>query len=1268
MNEMKFLLLSISILYLHCCGSAQNASLYFITATADSSCPGPSGSCLTLDSLALKPVTHNTTLHLLPGTHNLNKDIAVTSVGHFFMFTQYPSGTKIVCTSPSSFLLEEISRLEINNITMVSCGGTESASALHVESVEQFALRGIVILKSLGTAVSIYQSKGVVEVSEFQGSGGVGMKVANSSVSFKESSVFSNNLGGGIDSYDSAIEFDGLNYFTNNTAKNGGGISARRSTVNSRGYTRFMNNSANSGGGLFAIDTSMIWEEEVSFLSNTARNGSGGGIYASNQSTVNIFGEVIFIENVALQYGGGVDVSVSAMLNISGKSSFKSNSATSGGGINVNLGTVNMAGESTFSNNSANRGGGLRAMSVAEVDFQGESRFIGNSAFGYGGGIDVHRYCTLNISGNTSFTNNSARFGGGIYGWRSKINCDGRSYFSNNSADFGGGMCVSRDSTAVLNGENRFMENWCLYNGGGIFVYHSSLRLSGITDFFHNSAYHGGALAATFSKVYFDGSGSLTENFATINGGALSQTGASNFYFSLHSVFDFVQNSAMEFGGAIFIQDNYQLYCASEFTYELDDKVSNIIGVDCSEELEEEVCYVDENSTLFDLNFKDNSAQAGTVLYGREIDKTESNVQVRDASGSRTLHAGDVFDRVSEFDTSHSAIASDPYHVCPCISGQLNCNIPQPPLEVDIYPGQVVSVSLVAVGQRKGPTSAIIHSYYDPDAGAKFSDLESTQKIDATCTTLSYTIVSQRSSEIFKLYAEGPCGKSGFTLSVYVNLLDCPSGFMLSSNGTWCICEKRLERYTKRCHISNQTVTRAKSDYFWVGLYNSTEGLVLHPHCPFDFCHTQTVSSFKFNESDSQCNYNRSGLLCGGCQSDLSLVLGSSKCLKCSNTYLLLLIAFVVAGISLVVLLLVLNLTVGVGTINGLVFYANIFAAVRAHLLPLGKTNVLTVFISWVNLDLGIETCFFDGMDAYTKTWLQFAFPIYVWALVGAIIIISHYSMRISKALGTNTVSVLATLFFLSYAKLLNTIIAIFSFTFLDYSDGPRAVWRNDGNVRFLHGKHIPLFLVALLALIFLFIPFTLLLLFGQCIKHYSEKKLFSWISDYRVKSFLDVYHGPFKIKHRYWSGLLLVLRCCLFLIFTFNTDGDSSVNLLVIALCMSVVALVLSWLKVYESWYLTALELAFIMNLGVLSVGTLYVKSASGNQTALTLTSVGIAFGIFCGIILYHIWFQLNRKGKLKSFFKIPCNKVKNPPTLSDDDNVDISYWELRDKEKYDD
>ena len=257
------------------------------------------------------------------------------------------------------------------------------------------------------------------------------------------------------------------------------------------------------------------------------------------------------------------------------------------------------------------------------------------------------------------------------------------------------------------------------------------------------------------------------------------------------------------------------------------------------------------------------------------------------------------------------------------------------------------------------------------------------------------------------------------------------------------------------------------------------------------------------------------GLLCGRCSENLSLVLGSSRCLGCSNFYLTLLAAFGFAGFALVVLLLVLRLTVAAGTINGLIFYANIAAVNSAIFFQPRTTNILTVFIAWLNLDLGIETCFYNGMDAYVKTWPQFAFPLYVWALVGMIIIGSHYSGRVAKLFGSNPIAVLATLFLLSYAKLLRTIFAALSFTFLEYPNKQIAVWLYDGNITYFSEKHIPLFTAAVVCLIFLFLSYTMLLIFGQWFQAKSKLKIFSFINSCYVKPFLDAYHAPYCNKHR---------------------------------------------------------------------------------------------------------------------------------------------------------
>ena len=318
--------------------------------------------------------------------------------------------------------------------------------------------------------------------------------------------------------------------------------------------------------------------------------------------------------------------------------------------------------------------------------------------------------------------------------------------------------------------------------------------------------------------------------------------------------------------------------------------------------------------------------------------------------------------------------------------------------------------------------------------------------------------------------------------------------------------------------------------------------------------------------------------------------------------------------------LLVLRLTVAVGTVNGLIFYTNIIAVNSKAFLQPQTTNVLTVFTAWLNLDLGIETCFYNGMDVYVKTWLQFLFPLYVWALIGMIIIGSYYSGRVSKVFGRNPIAVLATLFLLSYAKLLRTVIAALSLTYLEYPNNLQiAVWLYDGNIRYFSGKHIPLFTAAMVCLIFLFLPYTILLIFGQWFQAKSQFKIFSWINNRNVKPFLDAYHAPYTDKHRYWTGLMLLLRLVLFLNSAVNVLGDPSVNLLAIACTTAVILPIILGSRIYKSWSLSLLETSFILNLTILAVATLYLRLSGGNQNAATFTSVSVAFATFTGIVIYH-------------------------------------------------
>ena len=192
------------------------------------------------------------------------------------------------------------------------------------------------------------------------------------------------------------------------------------------------------------------------------------------------------------------------------------------------------------------------------------------------------------------------------------------------------------------------------------------------------------------------------------------------------------------------------------------------------------------------------------------------------------------------------------------------------------------------------------------------------------------------------------------------------------------------------------------------------------------------------------------------------------------------------------------------------------------------SVNPITLFIAWFNLDIGTELCFFNGLTAYRKTWLQFVFPFYIWGIAGLIIILAKCNDRGARLLGNNGVPVLSTLFLLSYSKLFNTIITALSYTTLHTAQGQVLVWSADGNLDYLGSEHVPVFAVALAVPLFLWLPYTLLLFLGQWLHRFNCCIITRMLL--KLKPFLDAHYAAFKDKHRYWFGVLLLARAAILL------------------------------------------------------------------------------------------------------------------------------------------
>ena len=588
-----------------------------------------------------------------------------------------------------------------------------------------------------------------------------------------------------------------------------------------------------------------------------------------------------------------------------------------------------------------------------------------------------------------------------------------------------------------------------------------------------------------------------------------------------------------------------------------------------------------------------------------------------------------------------------------------------------MYPGQSISLSLATVGACGGIAPSVLVTSISSGVGVVNPD--NNHETGRKCKNFTYTINQMNKSKeagqlkigLKKTATNMKILNDYFTINV--SFSQCPIGLDLHAISGACDCGSIIGAINgTECDINMVPHPISRSGTNWLYYSKEYECVVAHTNCPFDYCNKSSVR-LNLTESDLQCTNGRSGILCGECQQGLSLVLGSNKCQHCSNDYLLLVVAFILAGMLLVVFLLVSNMTVSVGSINGLLFYANVMKLNEAALFPNGiSLPVLSQFIAWLNLDLGIQTCFFNGLDGYWKTWLQFAFPLYIWLLIIIIIILSHYSGKVTRLCGNNSVPVLATLVFMSYTKLLRLITNILMLAVVKCKQTHWFVSSIDGNIRYLSRKHIPIFLVGILFLVAGLI-YTGLVLFVQWLQHYSGK-CFKSSHDpiIKLKPFIDAYTGPYKDKYRYWTGFLLIMRLLLTTVFAYTTGTVPKINNYIIA----VMAAVLLYLSkgIYRKRSFCLLEGFYLINLGLMAQLNVLLEvmnlHATSTSEIITAVSISLSLAAFVITIFFHFTTQIKKKYHLKfciSIGKSMERKEKRNPLLKEDDEMDDLYSPAR-------
>ena len=1010
--------------------------------------------------------------------------------------------------------------------------------------------------------------------------------------------------------------------FSYNIAEVGGVLNTQRGVVLVE-TSHFEHNSARlNGGAIYTDDSSTVSIYTATFWNNTAE--SDGGAIGTLDSSVKILEDSNFTSNRANNYGGVINAQNSSVT-ISDAIFEYSFSGRSGGVVCAKNSSINIS-ACLFINNNASRKGGALTVYTNSSLMAFNSNFMHNAASDSGGALYLAGTCRGMIDDSGFHYNVAEESGGAIFTRIKAAVSITRSTFRNNIANRGAGLTVSENSSILFDyslTNTQICENIATQTGGGILLDESILYFMANTTICRNVASaSGGGVYAHKSDIVFGSSVVFDSNRASNGGGGitLATSSLSCFKSNERMEFDvkFFKNHA-DIGGALYVDDS-----ADNATCFGDQHTSG--------------CFFQNITKGVQIIFKDNFAEdSGSNLFGGLLDRcTEPNGTAR-------------FQEISNI-RNLSTVSSEAVRVCLCEDYVSNCS--QQTHNITVKQGNSFTIQLSAVDQVHQSVSATIQSELREVSLPKNQTI---RRIDSQCSNLDYQVFFPYVPEVYKLviHARGPCddlGISKLTVNVKVLKCSCGPGFMREDFSTkcLCVCDKQDEvfsTYITECNSSSQSIIR--KGVFWITYLNNSEPddnsssrYFIYPYCPLGYCQPPSksvpINLSQPNGSDAQCAHNRRGLLCGRCKPNFSLSLGSSKCIICPKNWHVLLVAIVIAaffaGILLVFIILMLNLTVVVGTVNSIIFYANIIYANKNIFFnhwQLQRTFA-SVFVSWLNLDIGFDVCFFDSMDTYVKTWLQLAFSLYILLLVLVIIWVSAYSSRLANLLGRrNPVATLATLILLSYTKLLEAIINSFSFVTLNYPNGTTTInWLPDANMEYKDWKLILLICSAAIILMFGLL-YTVLIFSWQWLLRYSRSKLFKWAGNQKLHLFIDSYHIPHTTKHRYWTGLLLLVRVIIYLISAFTASINPRISLLstVITICCLFLYKTAFMIRVYKNWLLNAMETFAFFNIAVFAIFTWYAFDDPSNkdkeilQTVVAYISVGVTLFLFLLVILFHVY-----------------------------------------------
>ena len=926
--------------------------------------------------------------------------------------------------------------------------------------------------------------------------------------------------------------------------------------------SRFMRNYARNGGGVHVGVFSGVPPQTTIQFVNTMFSDNGDENITSNGGGMIIYIDLIRPSELSGDEREIEDVEGSVYVDIQ-NSQFSKNNANSGGGVAI---VSHYAEQHVFDSSNQVRMDGCR--------------FDSNRAFG-GAALLVYERKSSGFDTGLQLLVSNCRF-------------------ERNSIEFGSSFEVGH-----------------IQDYGTVHVRSVNMTLSGTVSFVRNQAT---ALGAVSSVIFVMGN-VLFERNRAVNGAAMQLTSLSLLIPQKGANIRFINNKAELYGGAIYVKmqpDNFTFIPDDCFLYF--DKPGYGLCANTDR------CLPDKMN--ISITFRDNDARVGSMVFGSAL-QTCPWVQVMKASESYN-HNMTVFENLHRSNRSFS-FDEPPRNPMLVSTETLRLQV-QERSPLSVMPGEEFQVEVTAHDAFDQSVSEVITSNViglepgDPtlsligDFG--YFELRPPRKMSTPMSAPMSAPISVLGEENQTLTIRLFTIDFGSEVFIDVELTNCVTGY--THNSQRCVCDEQLESLGVTCNLiaRNFTVGRGK----WLGPVRnrgkiSNDDLTV-ASCVLNYCEDgekEVVSG----EWDSQCaaEFHRAGTLCGRCEDGYSVQLGTNRCAKCDHWSLFLLVLFIAAGLFVVYATVLLQISVAEGFFSAILFYSNIISLYSVYFNSTDHLTGINFLTSFFTLNFGIEACLYDGMDSLAVIALQLVFVVYVFVLVVIHILIDkklplkcmdsiHQRYSPSK--------MLATLIILCYVSILQASIGILSFTIIETLNNELYVmWYIDPTVRYFHGFHAFLCIVALILFFLYILPLPIMLTF-------CSRAIYRWRYFNKLKPLYDALYAPFKVKFRPWLGLQLIVRIVLFI---FAYFVPSPHQLLVLGVCLLVYLYFQTVFQPYNSKLANLLESTLIAIALLYDIIALYFGNLASYSTLAVILTITFLTGIaYCVIIAGFVSYLLER------------------------------------------